>query len=215
MVQIIISNRTIDLPDFDKSTYSFEELLNLGYYDNKHIPRDLLPYPSVSGFEKQLKLDIETTFVGTKSQIDAELAKCRDKAKELFKIALDDFRKVYTDKSEEFKRDMFEYYGVANNPKVDKAFSYAYGEGSSEGSCGVHNHFRDVLDLISDDRKYVSLAEITLKRLDGNNCTLQNVQDDVNVWMTKKDIHPEFELGFTAVTVQSLIDKIVELSNPV
>lgn len=64
---------------------------------------------------------------------------------------------------EEFKNDLFEDYGVTNNPKRFKCFELAWEHGHSLGHLEVYNYFRDFVELIrvsgnemmfDDDQKY-------------------------------------------------------------
>jgi len=48
----------------------------------------------------------------------------------------------------EFKKDLFEEYGVENNPKADKAYSIAYDHGHSGGYNEVAGYFGELVELI-------------------------------------------------------------------
>lgn len=47
-----------------------------------------------------------------------------------------------------FKADLFEEYGVADNPKADDAFNLAWQHGHSAGYSEVANYFDDFVRLI-------------------------------------------------------------------
>ena len=49
---------------------------------------------------------------------------------------------------EAFKHDLFEEYGVKDNPKRDKLFNLAWEEGHSSGYYEVENYFSELVDLI-------------------------------------------------------------------
>jgi len=152
--QIILSDgKVVKLPVFEKEKYDFTSLLyNLGYYDNKHIPENLIEDLSRYAIEKALKLDIEENFVGTKKQIDEELSKCKERAKSIYNVKMEDYNKIYprwTEREQEFKNDMFEYFGVSDNPNADKAYSIAYERGHSDGFSEIYGNFSDLVDLIS------------------------------------------------------------------
>lgn len=49
---------------------------------------------------------------------------------------------------ERFKKDLFEYYGISNNPKKDKAWSYAWDHGHSSGFYEVAQVMGEIVDLI-------------------------------------------------------------------
>lgn len=46
------------------------------------------------------------------------------------------------------KKDLFEEYGVTNNPKVEQAYSLAYAYGHSCGLNEIQNYFSELVDLI-------------------------------------------------------------------
>lgn len=74
---------------------------------------------------------------------------------EELKPIIDEFdakRKAYRDEDkrlyEQFKKDLFEEYGVTNNPKVEQAYSLAYAYGHSCGLNEIQNYFSELVDLI-------------------------------------------------------------------
>lgn len=57
--------------------------------------------------------------------------------------------KKAADIHEEFKNDLFEEFGVANNPKREKAYSFAWEHGHSNGYEEVYHYFSEIVDLIT------------------------------------------------------------------
>jgi len=60
----------------------------------------------------------------------------------------------YTDEKhklhEEFVNDLFEDFGVSDNPKRYKAFDLAWEKGHANGLGDVYNEFDDLVELIKD-----------------------------------------------------------------
>jgi hypothetical protein len=63
-------------------------------------------------------------------------------------------RKEYSDESarlyQEFQNDLFEDYGVSDNPKRFKCFELAWEHGHSSGYSEVYNYFGDFVELIEN-----------------------------------------------------------------
>jgi len=63
-------------------------------------------------------------------------------------------RKEYNDECnklhQEFQNDLFEEYGVSDNPKRFKCFDLAWEHGHSSGYSEVYNYFGDFVELILD-----------------------------------------------------------------
>ena len=51
---------------------------------------------------------------------------------------------------DEFRKDLFEEFGVMENPKRNKAFYYAWDNGHSAGYSEVYGVFSDIVELIED-----------------------------------------------------------------
>ena len=51
---------------------------------------------------------------------------------------------------EEFENDLFDEFGVSDNPKRHKCFSLAWENGHAHGYSEVYNHFGDYVELIKD-----------------------------------------------------------------
>lgn len=49
---------------------------------------------------------------------------------------------------EEFRRDMFEHYGVTGHPKVETAYRIAWEHGHSAGYSEVDSYFSELLELL-------------------------------------------------------------------
>lgn len=64
-------------------------------------------------------------------------------------------RKLYDEEKsrlyEEFQRDLFEDYGVCDNPKRFKCFELAWESGHSSGYNEVYDVFGDLVELIRDN----------------------------------------------------------------
>ncbi len=65
-----------------------------------------------------------------------------------YKAKKDAYDAKSRDLLDEFKKDLFEEYGVTNNPKKDLLWSKAWDHGHSSGLGNVEYHFRDLVDLI-------------------------------------------------------------------
>ena len=61
-----------------------------------------------------------------------------------------DYRKEEHRLYNEFKSDLFEEFGVENNPKREKAFSLAWEYGRSSGYEEVYGYFDELVELIKD-----------------------------------------------------------------
>jgi len=68
------------------------------------------------------------------------------------KIKVEEARKVYRDDEQRlqdlFVKELFEYHGVTDHPKVWKAYHLAYEYGHSAGMAEVANYFSDLVELI-------------------------------------------------------------------
>ena len=47
-----------------------------------------------------------------------------------------------------FKKDLFEEYGVSNNPKAEQCYNIAYEFGHSDGYYEIAHYFSDIVELI-------------------------------------------------------------------
>jgi hypothetical protein len=72
----------------------------------------------------------------------------------LDKEAYEAHRKEYDAESaklhQEFVKDLFEEFGVCNNPKSIRCFELAWEHGHSSGYSEVYNYFGDFVELIRD-----------------------------------------------------------------
>ena len=55
---------------------------------------------------------------------------------------------IINEREVEFKKDLYEEYGVSNNPKANDVWSKAWEFGHSSGLQEVYNYFIDLVDLI-------------------------------------------------------------------
>ena len=51
---------------------------------------------------------------------------------------------------QEFQDDLFDEFGVSDNPKRHKCFALAWENGHAHGHSSVHSHFGDYVELIKD-----------------------------------------------------------------
>lgn len=68
-----------------------------------------------------------------------------------YKKHLQEYNKEQSELHEEFKRDLFEEFGVTNHPKVHKMFNYAWEQGHAYGFSDVHSCFSDIVELVVND----------------------------------------------------------------
>ena len=67
---------------------------------------------------------------------------------EAFKQAKLDYSILIGRRVDKFRADLYEHYGVAENPKADKVYDKAYDMGHHAGFGEVASHFGDLVDLI-------------------------------------------------------------------
>ena len=53
----------------------------------------------------------------------------------------------YTNEKD-FKKDLFEFYGVSDNKKAEQCYYIAYSFGHSDGYNSIASYFSDIVDLI-------------------------------------------------------------------
>lgn len=95
-------------------------------------PKKPEPPPPTLSFEEKLQADYYRTKLpygerGSKERLAHRAENCR----------------LY----EEFRRDMFEHYGVTDHPKVETAYRIAWGHGHSAGYSEVNIYFSELLEL--------------------------------------------------------------------
>lgn len=61
---------------------------------------------------------------------------------------VDEYNKEKKRLYNEFKKDLFEEFGVEDNPKKNRAFEIAWDRGNTEGFYSVYNHFVEIIELI-------------------------------------------------------------------
>lgn len=69
---------------------------------------------------------------------------------EAFKHAQEQYRGIIGERIDEFRKELYEYYGVTDNPKADAVYDKAYDRGHSAGYGEVSSYFGDLVDLIVD-----------------------------------------------------------------
>ena len=62
--------------------------------------------------------------------------------------AMKEYRADKAQAISDFKRDMFDWYGVTANSKADKAFELAWARGRSAGLQEVFSEFEELVDLL-------------------------------------------------------------------
>jgi hypothetical protein len=124
-------------------------------------------YYSKSSITYPVKQDYTTYYVYDKGEVIGKFAAWeRSKAglKELYPNAviqdiLDEsafkvHQAQYNEKTQklaqEFEDDLFDEFGVSDNPKRYKCFSLAWENGHAHGYSEVYNHFSDYVELIKD-----------------------------------------------------------------
>ena len=78
----------------------------------------------------------------------ADALELHEVEKEKYKAALDIYHKEQNKRTTEFQNDLFEEFGVTNNPKADKCYQIAYSHGHSSGFQEVYNYFSEFVELI-------------------------------------------------------------------
>jgi len=67
-----------------------------------------------------------------------------------FKVHQAQYHKEKQKLAQEFENDLFDEFGVSDNPKRHKCFSLAWENGHANGYSEVYNHFSDYVELIQD-----------------------------------------------------------------
>jgi len=67
-----------------------------------------------------------------------------------YKKAQTSYRAVIGERIDAFRKDLYEHYGVTDNPKADAVYDKAYDRGHSAGFGEVSAYFGDLVDLIVD-----------------------------------------------------------------
>lgn len=68
----------------------------------------------------------------------------------LYKADLERYNECIQELTDEFKKDLFEEFGVTDNPKRERAYAYAWDKGHASGLGEVYNEFSDIVELIKD-----------------------------------------------------------------
>jgi hypothetical protein len=85
---------------------------------------------------------------------------------------------------EEFKKDLFEHFGVQNHPKRETCYHLAYEIGHAHGYSEVLYHFTDLVELIKPSKK----TNVTLS--DGKKQELWNLAKRFGFY--EAEVHDEF-----------------------
>jgi hypothetical protein len=126
-------------------------------FDYYSKPQTLYPnkkdYITFYAYDKGECLDIRPNFYTSKKQVEGDYPNAVIQ-EVLDKEAYEAHRKEYNDESaklhQEFKNDLFEEFGVSDNPKRNKCFDLAWEHGHPSGYEEVYNYFGDFVDLIRD-----------------------------------------------------------------
>lgn len=65
-----------------------------------------------------------------------------------FQHRRDQYHEVIGERIDAFRKELYEYYGVTDNPKADAVYDKAYDQGHSAGFGEVSSIFGDLVDLI-------------------------------------------------------------------
>ena len=68
-----------------------------------------------------------------------------------YKKHLQEYHKEESKLHEEFRRDLFEEFGVTDHPKADKMYGYAWEKGHAYGFSEVYSYFSDIVELVVND----------------------------------------------------------------
>ena len=113
------------------------------------------------------KLDYITFYVYDKGEVLAKFSAFEKSKKSLEKEypnaviqevldedSYDAHRRLYNEETQklaqEFQDDLFDEFGVSDNPKRYKCFALAWENGHAHGHSEVHSHFGDYVELIKD-----------------------------------------------------------------
>lgn len=126
-------------------------------FDYYSKPQTLYPnkkdYITFYAYDKGECLDIRPNFYTSKKEVEGDYPNA------VIQEVLDEetykaHRKEYDAESaklhQEFVKDLFEDYGVSDNPKRFKCFELAWEHGHSSGLEEVYNYFGDFVELIRD-----------------------------------------------------------------
>ena len=64
---------------------------------------------------------------------------------------IQEYNKEKSKLHEEFRKDLFEEFGVTNHPKAPNVYEYAYDRGHAYGFSGVYDEFSDIVELVIND----------------------------------------------------------------
>ena len=124
-------------------------------------------YYSKSSITYPVKQDYTTYYVYDKGEVIGKFAAWeRSKAvleglfpnavvqavldEDAFKVHQAQYNEEKQKLAQEFEDDLFDEFGVSDNPKRHKCFGLAWENGHAHGYSEVYNHFSDYVELIKD-----------------------------------------------------------------
>ena len=124
--------------------------------DFEYYSDNPLPYPSKSrfttiyGYRKGKLLFEHPHDLYVELNADKDVTIERDFDIVAWRAAMDAYATETRKLNEEFMTDLFEEFGVQDNPKRFRAYDLAYEYGHSAGYHEIYSHFCDLVDLIKD-----------------------------------------------------------------
>jgi hypothetical protein len=111
------------------------------YKNTLSYPKKITTF-SLTSLEMALKNNVIT-----KEEYDSKLD-AHNKEKFIYDLAVSAYYQEDSRLHEQFKKDLFEEYGVADNSKVELLYSKVYELGHSGGFQEIECYFGDLVDLI-------------------------------------------------------------------
>lgn len=113
---------------------------DFNYYDGRDLMDKYPEYPSKPIRPKESKPNELRQYADALEQYDKDKQEYENQVKPL--------RDEASERYDEFKRDLFDEYGVTDNPKRDKCYAIAYEYGHSSGCGEIHSYFCNIVELI-------------------------------------------------------------------
>ena len=121
------------------------------YYSDNPLP---LPrkseFTTIYGYRKGKVMFEHPQDLYVQMDVDSEVTIERDFDRIAYRAAMDAYATETRKLNEEFMTDLFEEFGVEDNPKRYRAYDLAYEYGHSAGYSEIYNYFCDIVDLIKD-----------------------------------------------------------------
>lgn len=130
----------------EQKNWSYEDKLESEYYSTNTVA-----YPTHEHEKHELKIavdEFEITFVGTVKELETKRVETILKVQDRFKNMKSEYRKKDEELHTEFRKDIAESYGVADNPKKDKLFEIAWDMGHSAGLREVDLYYSKLVELV-------------------------------------------------------------------